>query len=101
MKTQTISTDEILARLKSFKENGREEFGLVSLGIFGSFARGQANAQSDVDVVFESDTPNLFLTSRMKLDLEELLERPVDLVRLREKMNPRLKTRILREARHV
>lgn len=93
--------EEALARLSIFKENRQREYDLISLGIFGSFARGQADDQSDVDVVFETRTPNLLRTSRMKRELEDLLVRRVDLVRLRERMNPRLKERILHEAKYV
>ena len=101
MNTVVMTTNDVLARLKMFKESRQAEFSLRSLGIFGSFARGQAQEDSDVDVVFETSEPNLFRTSRMKQELEELLARRVDVVRLRERMNPRLKQRILREARYV
>ena len=101
MNTAVNTREEVLARLKAFKESHQADYGLISLGIFGSFARGQADAESDVDVVFETSEPNLFRTSRMKLELESLLARRVDVVRLRERMNPRLKERILREARYV
>lgn len=93
--------EEALARLRLFKEARQAEYDLVSLGIFGSFARGQADEESDVDVVFETRAPNLLHTVRMKRELEELLLRRVDIVRLRERMNPRLRQRILREARYV
>ena len=101
MNTAVMTTNDVLARLKMFKESRQAEYSLRSLGIFGSFARGQAQKDSDVDVVFETSEPNLFRTSRMKQELEELLARRVDVVRLRERMNPRLKQRILREARYV
>jgi len=101
MNTAVMTTNDVLARLKTFKESRQAEYSLRSLGIFGSFARGQAQEDSDVDVVFETSEPNLFRTSRMKQELEELLARRVDVVRLRERMNPRLKQRILREARYV
>jgi len=101
MNTAIMTTNDVLARLKTFKESRQVEYSLRSLGIFGSFARGQAQEDSDVDVVFETSEPNLFRTSRMKQELEELLARRVDVVRLRERMNPRLKQRILREARYV
>jgi predicted nucleotidyltransferase len=101
MNTAVMTTNDVLARLKMFKESRQAEYSLRSLGIFGSFAREQAQEDSDVDVVFETSEPNLFRTSRMKQELEELLARRVDVVRLRERMNPRLKQRILREARYV
>jgi hypothetical protein len=100
MNAAVMTTNDVLARLKMFKECRQAEYSLRSLGIFGSFARGQAQEDSDVDVVFETSEPNLFRTSRMKQELEELLARRVDVVRLRERMNPRLKQRILREARY-
>ena len=101
MNTAVTTTKDVLARLRAFKESRQAEYGLSSLGVFGSFARGQAQEESDVDVVFETSEPNLFRTSRMKQELEELLARRVDVVRLRERMNPRLKRRILQEARYV
>ncbi len=101
MNAAVTTTEEVLARLREFKESRHAEYGLSALGVFGSFARGQAQEESDVDVVFETSEPNLFRTSRMKQELEELLARRVDLVRLREQMNPRLKQRILEEARYV
>ena len=98
-KAQTI--EEFLDRLKIFKETRQAQYGLTALGVFGSFARNQADAESDVDIAFETTAPNLFLTSRMRLELESLLARRVDVVRLRPQMNPRLRARILREVRYV
>ncbi|MFH2012985.1 MAG: nucleotidyltransferase domain-containing protein [Pseudomonadota bacterium] len=101
MNTAVTTTNDLLARLRAFKESRQAEYCLSSLGFFGSFARGQVQEESDVDIVFETSEPNLFRTSRMKQELEELLARRVDVVRLRERMNPRLKRRILQEARYV
>ena len=101
MNTAVTTMEDVLARLRAFKESHQAEYCLSSLGVFGSFARGQVQEESDVDVVFETSEPNLFRTSRMKQELEELLARRVDVVRLRERMNPSLKQRILREARYV
>ena len=56
--------------------------GVQRLGIFGSFARGEENEASDVDVLvtFRSGArtfDNLFLVGEV---LEEAFRRPVDLV---------------------
>ncbi len=50
--------------------------------LFGSFARGVADAQSDVDILVELDysKPIGLHFIQMGLDLEALLGRPVDLV---------------------
>ena len=101
MSEKAQSMEEVLDLLKAFVERQESEYGLVSLGVFGSFARGEARSDSDVDIVFETNKPNLFRTARMRAELERLLARPVDVVRLRERMNPRLRQRILREAHYV
>jgi len=98
---EAITRESILAKLRDFKERHGEEFGLRTIGIFGSFARDEAREDSDIDVVFDTSTPNLFRTSRMRQDLEDILGRHVDVVRFREDMNPRLRERIRREAHYV
>lgn len=101
MREATQTREEVLILLKTFMERQQAEYRLVSIGIFGSFARDEAQSDSDVDIVFETNEPNLFRTAKMKAELEDLLARRVDVVRLRERMNPHLKQRILREARYV
>lgn len=95
------SISEILRVLAQYKSQHQQEYHLLSIGVFGSFARGEARPGSDIDIVFESDRPNLFRTSRMRAELEEIFALPVDIVRLRDRMNPNLKETILREARYV
>ncbi len=95
------STDDIFRLLARFKEQRGSEYDLKSLGVFGSVARGDARADSDIDVVFETDRPNLYRTSSLRQELQGLLKRPVDVVRLRPRMNPTLRDSIEREARYV
>ncbi len=51
-------------------------------GIFGSFARGEAKANSDVDFLIEYKTKNksLFDLVDLKSELEDILGRKVDIV---------------------
>jgi predicted nucleotidyltransferase len=69
-------------RLKSFFED--DPRGALAVYVFGSVARGDDAATSDVDVavLFESPPPPQLLGSALTLegDLERLLARPVDLV---------------------
>lgn len=53
--------------------------------------------QRYVDGWVELDPLSPFATVHLKQELEALLQRPVDLVRLRERMNPALRQAILRE----
>jgi hypothetical protein len=96
-----MNLQHIIDYLKVFLENNRARYGIKRIGIFGSFARGQAGEDSDIDIVVETDKPDLFLIGAMQAELSELLSRRVDLVRLRERMNEHLKKRIIREAIYV
>ncbi|MDQ6664252.1 MAG: nucleotidyltransferase domain-containing protein [Acidobacteriota bacterium] len=96
-----MNREDILAVLRGFKRECAEEYSILAIGIFGSFARDEATENSDVDIVFETNNPNLFRTARLKQALESRLARHVDLVRWRESLNSRLKTSIARDARYV
>lgn len=96
-----MDQEDVLAILREFKRGRAEHYALQRIGVFGSVARGEARDDSDVDIVFETSAPNLFRTASMQAELEGLLGCSVDVVRLRERMNPRLRQRILREARYA
>ncbi|MGB9593902.1 MAG: nucleotidyltransferase family protein [Anaerolineae bacterium] len=96
-----MTRDDVLRVLARFRDTRRDEYGIVRIGIFGSVARGESTETSDVDVVVELAHPDLLLLAGIKQELEELLHRPVDVVRYRERMNPHLKARIQKEALYV
>ena len=92
-----LSPDQVLPLLRQRQGAWRQRYQLQRIGLFGSTARNEATAQSDVDVWVELDPLTPYATVHLKQELEELLQRPVDLVRLRERMNPTLRQAILRE----
>jgi len=49
---------------------------------FGSYADGRATSKSDLDLLVEFDKPriSLFVLSAIKLDLEDQLKIPVDVI---------------------
>jgi len=71
------------------------------MGIFGSVARGEQNADSDVDVVVEAEVMGLIALIGVKQDLEKMMDRPVDVVRKTEYTPPRFKARIERDVIYV
>ncbi|MEQ1880152.1 MAG: nucleotidyltransferase family protein [Burkholderiales bacterium] len=76
-------------------------FGVKSLALFGSIARGDAGPQSDVDMLVEFDGPGTFDGyMNVKLYLEDLIGKPIDLV-TRAALHPRLRPTVEREAVRV
>ena len=74
------------------------ELGVRSLDLFGSVARDEASADSDVDLLVEFERPiGLFHFFRVQRRLEELLGARVDLV-MRDAVKPQLRERIFAEA---
>ena len=71
--------------------------GARSVALFGSFARGEAGEQSDVDLLVDLDEHTFDRYMDLKLRLEDLLGRSVDLV-LIDGLKPRVKSKILSEA---
>ena len=90
----------VLEILAEHKEE-LNEFGVKSLALFGSAARGEQTPQSDVDLLVEFDpragTIGLLAFVRLQHRLEELLGMRVDLV-TRKALKRQLRDRILKEA---
>jgi uncharacterized protein len=101
MGNAVLEQSRLRALLKAFKDQNTDKYHLLALGYFGSYARDEATENSDVDIVFDTDMPNLFKAVVMRQDLEEFLGRPVDIVQLRGLTNPRLKARVEKEAVYV
>ena len=91
----------LIETLKNYKDKHQKEYSIARLGFFGSAARGEETDKSDIDIVIEQLNPDLFLLGNIKLDLEQLLKRRVDVVRLRKEMNSYLRKRIDQEAIYV
>jgi uncharacterized protein len=98
---EVLSQEKLQRLLREFKQRRGAELNLRALGYFGSYAREEARPESDVDIVFETDCPNLLTTARLREDLVEVLGRSVDVVRYRERMNPRFKARLEQESIYV
>lgn len=75
-----------------------EQFGASNVRLFGSAARGDDDAESDVDLLVELQPGRGLLDlASLKLALEDLLGRPVDVV-TENGLRDRLRERVLREA---
>lgn len=87
--------------LEKYRENIEESarnHGIRSVRVFGSFARGEENEESDIDLLVELE-PNrsLFDIISLKYELEDFIGRKVDVVTLGG-ISPYLVDRITKEA---
>jgi len=92
---------DCISKLERFKADSGQEYGIISLGIFGSVARKENVEDSDIDIVVEVKKPTLSLMYELKEALKALLGCEVDLVRFRESLRPLFKSNIQRDVIYV
>ncbi len=96
-----MDRDAAFAELRRLLPFMRERYGVRELAVFGSVARNEATAASDLDVLVDFDGPATFdRFMGLKLFLEDAFRARVDLV-TRPALKPRIRERILAEARRV
>ena len=93
------NSEEILKTL-SAHEGKIKSFGVRALSLFGSSVRGEDTSASDLDFVVEFERKSFDSYMDLKLFLEDLFDRPVDLV-LADGIKPSLRAAILAEAIHA
>ena len=96
-----METQEVLNLLQQNSTHMRS-LGVERLGIFGSYVRGEQTDTSDVDLLVEFEAGKKTFDSFMSLAfyLEDLLERPVELV-TPESISPHIRPYISREVQYV
>jgi predicted nucleotidyltransferase len=92
-----IALPQIREEIRRQKPSLRRQYGVRSLGLFGSYARNDQNAHSDIDILVEFDAPiGLLRLTHLERNLSELLGEKVDLV-MKSALKPRIGRRILEE----
>jgi len=76
-----LTSEEILRKIEENKDKIKR-FGVKRIGLFGSYARGEQRAESDVDIVVEFEKGKATFDNFLDLTeyLEKLLGRKVDLL---------------------
>jgi predicted nucleotidyltransferase len=92
---------DILKLLDAHRSEISSRFNVASLSLFGSVARGEAAAESDVDfLVTFANTPGIFGFLELKEYLESLLQCSVDLV-TESALKQQFRDQVLQEAVHA
>jgi predicted nucleotidyltransferase len=89
-----MNDKEILRILRKEKPYLKDNFGLLSIGLFGSYAKGTARPDSDIDMIVELEEPRFDHVAGLKIYLEERLGKPVEVIRKRKGLSERFLRRI-------
>ena len=93
-----LTVTAIIAKLRENMPILTEKYRVKTLGLFGSYVRGQQKRSSDIDVLVEFyETIDLFTFVELEEFLGGILGHKVDLV-MKDTLKPRIREKILNEA---
>ena len=92
-----MNAEDIVTKLRKLRPIITTRYKVKEISLFGSFVRGEQNANSDIDILAEFDEgADLFDLIGLTLYLEEILQRHVDVVPKRA-LRTELQEPVLRE----
>ena len=93
---------KIKDKLENDKTFIQTTYHVRKMGVFGSMVTGTSHDRSDIDILveFEDGHKDLFNYMKLKIYLENLLGRKVDLV-MKKAIKERIRERILHEVEYV
>ena len=93
--------EKVLSMLQVYYQYNKERFGIEKIGLFGSFARGEARPDSDIDILISLKKPSLLLYSSIAQQLESVFGRSVDLVSAKSILKESFRENIEKEVIYV
>ena len=95
-----MDRDDILDFLTQYKQKLYQQFHVQKIGLFGSFAREEANNESDIDLIIQTSHKSFRNRQNLKQFLESHLHRHVD-IGYRESLHPFVRKQIDKEIIYV
>jgi hypothetical protein len=96
-----MNKDEIIVFLRENKPFLEQQFGVVRIGLFGSYVRGNAHEDSDIDIAVEMRDEHIFRNFfSLERYLKEHLKKEIDLG-IMETIKPLVRQRVLKEIIYV
>ena len=75
----------------------KNEFGVINIGLFGSYAKGNQRDDSDIDLLVELKEPRFEWIAGLQMYLEKRFDKKIELVRKSDNVNRRFTQRIENE----
>ena len=97
MPTQ-LTRNQIINLLRAEKSYLTKEFGVVTIGLFGSFATGRTDTNSDIDLIVELTEPRFDYLAGLQIYLEKKFSRKIEIVRKGNRINTRFVQRVEQDA---
>ena len=94
------TTEEFIELIASHEEELRTKFGITSMRLFGSVARGEHHEGSDVDI-YVTMPPKFFIFIEAAQYLEQLLGCHVDLISDHKNLRPFFKQQIEKDGINI
>ena len=82
------TTQTILSMLEQFKKNNKDKYGIDELALYGSCARQEQTADSDIDIAVKLKSPNLLKLINIEDELQSIFEVKTDVISLSSKFLP-------------
>lgn len=94
---KTLSKNQIIEQLKSDKDFLKQNFGVIKIGLFGSYAKNQQTQHSDIDFLVEFQEPRFDWIANLQVYMEHRFEKKIEIVRKRKLSNSKFFDRIEKE----
>lgn len=98
---KALSKNEIISLIKAEKTFLKENFGVLNIGLFGSYAKNQQNPDSDIDFLVEFSEPRFDWIASLQIYMENKFEKKIEIVRKYSRHKSRFLERIEQEIIYV
>ena len=95
-----LTLQNILEKLKQHKPELQRKYPVTRLGVFGSYARGEATEKSDIDIAVEINSPMGLDFVEMADEIEALFGIKTDVV-LKRSIKPKYLTNVEKDIIYV
>jgi uncharacterized protein len=96
-----ITEKDILDILQKEKRYLQENFGLLSIGLFGYYSKGKQGPDSDIDLLVELSEPRFDFLAEIQIYLEGRIGKRVEVIRKRKDISDQFLSRMEKSIHYV